>query len=222
MILEETAALQRFWLVRLLERYILRRVWYAHHPDELTFYATPVECLQRMMVAAKPSVQRLHLRSLFVRGRRYHITPRENGFQMTTTSKVLWRYRRRTSSAVVLKGDFSPLGGGVTRISMNAHISIIYLLRQLFFPAFIASIVIPMPWHPNVIVVMVFALFALMWSGQRCHSILEAKEMLWFVRKSLEDFAPEKLLPVGEPVDDIVSDAEEFEEVWQRFYNDKK
>lgn len=196
-------------------------VWYLHTPVILLVYATPGVCLQTLITNAKPSTQRLHLRDLFIQGRRYQITPRRDGFNLTTTSKIIWQYRKRTSSSSQLSGKFSSMGEDITRIRLHSHIAPTYLLDVLLIPTFITSLLVFMPWNPLVIIILCVILYLLSWVGHRYNARLEAHEMIWFVQKSLEELVPATIHELDASTDHIII-YREFEEIWQRFYEEVK
>lgn len=199
--------------------WLRNRIWYLHAPVILLVYATPSVCLQTLMTNAKPSTQRLHLRNLFAQGRRYHITPNKNGFDLTTTSKVIWQYRKRTASSSMMRGRLSNIGEDITRVYLRTHIAPFYLLDVLFIPTFMTSIIVFMPWHPLVIGLLALALYALSWVGHRYNARMEAHEMIWFVQKSLEELAPATVHELDASTDHIII-YREFEQIWQRFYDE--
>mgnify|MGYP000440742314 CR=1 FL=1 len=213
-------------LMRLLRRIlhpILRRVWYLNAPVVLMIHATPSICLHTLATAAKPSTQRLHHRNLFAQGRRYFVQLRRNGnFRVTTTSRVIWRYRQRTNSSAILTGTFSPFGDDITRIHLQSRISAAYILMGMPIPIFITSIIFYAPWNPAVIVWAGAALFTLSFLGRRYNAALEANEMVWFVQKVLDDLVPAEVMTLGADTSNTIYDNRDFEEAWRKFYDEHK
>lgn len=206
---------------RLLERYLLAYVWYVHKPAFLIIQATPTDCMEKLATASRPSVKRLHHRNLFQQGRRYFVRPQRDGFRLTTTSSLRWRYRKRTASTTVLNGTFMPYGEDITRVKLQVRINAGYFLDAFLLPAFISSIIIYVPWPPPVIGVLILVLFTTSWMGHRFHAMLEASEMIWFVQKVLEEFIPAEVLALNASTSNTVNYNRDFDEEWQRFYKDK-
>ncbi len=210
---------------RILARFmqsLLANSWYVQRPVVLLVQASPGACITALAKAAKPSIQRLHLRNLFVSGRRYQLYPHGEGFTITTTSKLLWRYRRRTSASAVLFAEVTEVGQEITRIRIRAHIKLFYLLDVFLIPTFTASIVVFMPWHPAIIVGVLLVLYVLSWLGHRFNAALEANEMLFFVERALEDFVPAEIFSLASSASDVVQSNHGFEEAWAKFYEAHK
>jgi hypothetical protein len=205
-----------------LVQILLRRAWYVQPPVVMVIKATPSRCLQTMATAAKPSSQRLHLRNLFASGRRYDLQPGKTGFTITTTSSVLWRFRKRTSASAVLHGEFTTVDDDITRIQMDVHIKLFYLLDVFLIPTFTASILIFVPWHPALLIGALLALYLLSWFGHRYNAALEANEMVFFVQKSLEDFVPAEILFLAAEASDVVTATRDFRRAWEQFYEAHK
>ena len=110
----------------------------------------------------------------------------------------------------------------MTRIEIDIHTRLSYLLDAFFLPTFMTSIVIFMPWHPGIIAGIVLALYGLSWFGHRYHAMLEAHAMVWFLRKSLEMFIPVQILSLGAESPGVIYDSHDFEEAWQKFYTQNR
>lgn len=197
---------------------LLNRVWFVCSPAALVIRATPGACVQTLAVAAKPSTKRLHLRNLFASGRRYQLHLRGGGFTLTTTSQVLWRYRKRTSAAAVLLADLSAVDAQITRIQLRVRISLIYLLDAFLIPTFVLSILIFVPWPPPLIAALLAGLYLLSWFGHRHGAALEANEMIFFVQKALEEFVPAEILALDSTSPDVIQINREFGAIWEEFY----
>lgn len=201
-------------------QFILNRVWYVHPPVSVIIGAPPAACLQTLATAAKPSTQRLHLRNLFAGGRRYHLEPARRGFRLTTTSKVLWRYRRRTSSSAVVHGRFEEIDGATTRIWLHGRIQVLYLLDVFLIPAFMTSILLFTRWSPTLVGGLLATLYGLSWFGHRYNASLEAHEMVYFVQTALDDLAPAQVHTLGSNTPGVVYGDPDFEEQWEKFYEE--
>ncbi len=201
---------------------VLDRVWFVHPPAVLVIRATPGMCLQTLAFAATPSIERLHLRNLFASGRRYQLHRRGSGFTLTTTSQVIWRYRKRTSASAVLLAEVAAIDEQITRIQMRVRISLIYLLDALLIPAFMLSILVFVPWPTLVTGGLLAALFGFSWFGHRYGARLEANEMVFFVQKALEDFLPVEVLSLDSNTPTVVHLNREFGQMWEQFYQAHK
>lgn len=204
---------------RLADRYILPRIWYVHSPVVLLVRAAPAAILGQIAAESRPSVQRLHQRNLFAQGRRYHVRPQANGFRLTTTSSMRFRYRKRTSSAAVMHATCSTTGGGFTRLQLKTRMNIDYLLETFLVPVIMASILWYVPWHRAVIAGAILAVLALSWLGHRYNAALEANEMVWFVQKVLEDVIHRDVLPLASETDNTIY--QDFAAEWGKFYEEK-
>jgi len=201
----------------------LRRLWHVHPPVVLTVKATRTECLRAIALAARPDVDRLHLRNLFTDGRRYYLDPGKSGFRLTSNSKVPWRRRVRTPIAAVLNVEFSDAGEGATRLLLRARMRLLYLGDALLIPGFVSSLLIFAPWPRPLIAVLILTLFTLSWLAHRLTATLQATEMVYFVQKALEDIAPVEvpLLGTGGEAEVITQDRE-FRQQWEKFYEEHK
>ncbi len=209
---------KRFWLFVQLRRLIISRVWHLHAPVVLMIKGTPTECLQTLAKASKPRTQQLHLRNLFINGRRYFVQPNREGFRLTTTRSVAWQYRRRTAAVAVLRGTFSPFGEAATRVQLRTRINIGYLLSAFLVPLGMTSILIYVPWSPVVIGLCLVIVYGLSWVGHRTNAVLEAAEMVWFVQKALDDLGAAEVGSLGPPTPETIG----FQEEWQKFYEQHK
>lgn len=209
-------------LIAFLKRFVLSQVWFVHQPVILMVNAQPPICLQTLTTAAKPSTQRLHLRNLFAQGRRYHIQPKGDGFKLTTTRHIVWRYRRRTSSTAVMRGTFTKFDENITQIALDVRMNVGYLIDVFLIPIFMTSFLIYTPWNPTVIVGSLLALYFLSWFGHRNNAALEAHDMVWFVQKALDDLVPAEVLMLEPQNKEIMDYNQDFGEAWQKFYEDHK
>jgi hypothetical protein len=199
----------------------LQRLWYVHTATMLTVQATPAACIQAMAIAAKPSVERLHLRDVFSDGRRYDLEPSADGFRMRCSSSVGWRYRRRTNKVTLLNGTFERVGDGVTRLNLRVRIAVPYLLDIFVLPLMVALIILPFElWQMWFRVVVVLLLLGLSWHGHRAHATLQAIDMIYFIERALEDFAPATLLSLDASTPHLADDTmhREFRQEWDKFY----
>lgn len=194
-------------------------LWQLHPPVALVVRAPEAICLQTLLVAAKPSAERLHLRNLFTDGRRYYVQPQGDGFQLTSDNRLLWGGRRnRSRRAATVFGEFSSPDGEITFIRLHARMRVFHLVSGLLLPLFFSSIVIYMPWPRLLISTIVALLFALALLGRRFDAALQVNEMIYFVRQALADLPPVEVaaLPSSGP-DVVLSD---FREQWYRFYHE--
>ena len=196
-------------------------VWQLHPPVVFVVRATPVECLQTLVRAAKPSTQRLHLRNLFAEGRRYYVQPQPNGFKLTSDNRRLWGGRRRARVAAVVLGGFSSPEDDVTFIRLHSRINLIYLLSALLIPLFFSSIIIYMPWSPLLIGVIILLLFVLSLIAHRFNAALQVNALIYFVQTVIEDLPQIEVaeLPANGP--DVVLPNNDFREQWRKFYREQ-
>ncbi|MCL4252956.1 MAG: hypothetical protein KJ043_04150 [Anaerolineae bacterium] len=201
-------------------RRLIKTVWEVDDPVLLMVNIAPMQCIQLMKTASKPSVSRLHHRNLFADGRRYQLEAITGGFRMTTTHKIWWQ-RRRSAFSAVMNGLFTPFGDDLFQVQLKTHIRLFYFLDIFLLPVFMTSILIYTPWHPLVIITLSLLLFGLSWRGHRLNVALEANEMVWFVRIALQDhLAQVDELPSDSPY--VVALDHDFDREWERFYQSKK
>src|SRR5215207_10015722 len=97
-------------------------LWQLHPPVALVVRASQRQCLQTLFIAAKPSAERLHLRNVFVGGRRYYLQPQPDGFKLTSDNRLLWGGRRnRSRMAAVVYGKFSSTGEDITLVRLHSR-----------------------------------------------------------------------------------------------------
>lgn len=204
-------------------RWLLRHVWYLHAPVHIMLNVSPSVALATLNTAAKPSVERLHLRNVFADGRRYFLqfSP-PNGFTMRTTHKVSWHLRRRTTSVSVMTGQFVVLGETLTRLELSSHIVPFYLLDVFFLPTFMLTLIVGMPWGVPMIGALLCLLYGLSWIWHHSNAMLEAQEMLFFMDKALADYIPPPPQPLAEGAQIVVDDLPDFAQAWKKFYDHDK
>jgi hypothetical protein len=178
---------------------------------------TPLACLRLLDKTSKPDVKRLELRDLFANGRRYHVSPTETGFLVHTTTKVVWRYRGRTSPSTVVEGRIMPQEGRIL-IHLTARVKLSYILGFLLLPLFITSMVIYTPWPLFIKAALILALFGLSWAGHRFDAALEAYEVMHYIQQVLKPHIPEEPLSLATG-QDVVYDAARFARAWETFYS---
>lgn len=199
---------------------LLRRVWYLPPESTLRLQLSAAQGYRLLQMAAKPSVERLHLRKLFVNSRRYFPQPRPDGsFRLETTRKVAWHpsAKRRTASKAVLHGDFEGVQEGVVQLRLRSHVRPWYLVMAFAWPTFMTSILIFMPWSPAWIALFIVALYALSWVGHRAEAMLEVHEMLVFIETALDDFIAQPAPSLDVPSADVVY-SEQFATAQRKFY----
>lgn len=71
-----------------LRGWLLDRLWYVQPMTALTVKALPNDCVRALSAATRPNLDRLHLRNLFMDGRRYYVDVLNDGFQITSNTTV--------------------------------------------------------------------------------------------------------------------------------------
>jgi len=195
-------------------------LWQLHPPVALVVRASQGKCLQTLAVAARPSADRLHLRNLFMSGRRYYIQPQQDGFKLTSDNRLFWGGKRsRSRVAATVQGKFSSPDGEITFIRLHSRVNITYLLSGLLLPIFFSSIVVYMPWPHVIITIIVILLFGLSLIGHRFDAALQVNEMVYFVQKALEDLPPVEISALPSSGPDVV--LTDFREQWYKFYREQ-
>lgn len=220
MIYEAEAKRRRPAIVQTLERWFIARVWQLHAPVLLLFAAPSGVCLRTLVSASRPSSQRLHLTNLFTQGRRYQIMPRTTGFRMRISRKDVWRYRRRTRPTAVMTGTFSRVDDETSQLRLTTRIHSAYLADVFLLPTLMASLIVTMPWPLAFKVLAIGMLYLLSWVGHRTNARLEANDMIWFVRKALEEYANVSFKALNPQAPDVLPVNEGFESAWQQFYDE--
>ncbi|MEM9951567.1 MAG: hypothetical protein AAF846_08210 [Chloroflexota bacterium] len=198
-----------------LLNWIVQHTWYVHSTSHIHMVLTPQQTYQLLETATKPSVNRLGLRKLFARGRRYFIRARSDGsFQMMTTNKVWWHRKRRTEATAILSAEFEHIEGDTHRLKTRTRVKLRYLLGQFFLPTFISSIIIFLDWSPIFIVLSVLGLYAFSWASHRLGAMLESHEITFFIETVLNDYTPPPA-PQLATGDDVVID--DFTVEWDRY-----
>lgn len=198
---------------------ILSRVWYLQEAKVLIAKASPSACMQTIITAAQPSANRLHLRSLFSSGRRYQVSANKQGFQLTTTSKVWWHYRRRTFTAAVIHAKITSVNNEITRIDLQARMALRYLIDTVIIPIIIGVFIIFSPLSLIVIITFLTTVIYLSWLAHRTNARLEASEMIYFVQKALEDLESAEIVPMSAATPGVIYEGKDFEKAWQEFYS---
>ncbi|RMG82356.1 MAG: hypothetical protein D6712_14830 [Chloroflexi bacterium] len=211
--------------LRLVLRFLLAPIlsfWRLQGPTVLIVNAPPDKILFMLARNIKPNMRRLHLDTLYTQGRRYHIQHDKDGFSMMTTSKVIWHYRRRTSSTAVMRVTMTPLDDTSTRLILRPHIRIGYLLSSFLLPIFMISMLVYLPWSPWVVLLLSVALVVLSLLTHRFNAALEANEMAYFIERILEEFLTQEMKPLAGKTPDIVYDDSDFAAAWERFYAEQR
>jgi hypothetical protein len=208
-------------------RRIVNAILGLHPPVGFLVGATRAACLHTLIVAARPSQDRLHLRDLFAEGRRYYIQPIAEGFTLTSNISARKDGRRlRTRSAATVIGVFDgdqTSDPPITFVRLRYRAHAMYLLTGMVVPAFISSILIYLPWHPLAISALVGLLFSLTFIGHRLDAALQVGEMVFFVQKVLEDLPPVHAPELQADLPGVVMRAKQtdFMEAWERFYEER-
>ncbi len=208
--------IQRMW------HSLLHRIFYVHPAVVLLVNAPARICLQTLMMAARPSTERLHLRNLFTSGRRYYIDATSDGFRMTSNSKVPWRYRARTRLAALVTGQLNEAGDGLSRLRLTARMTPLYLLDVLIVPVWMSTLVLFGPLSLPVKIFSVVALFTMSWLWHWYSAVLQATEMIYFVQTALEDLTVTDIKALPATSGNIVYTSAGFQEAWERFYETHK
>lgn len=197
------------------------RIWLVLPERRLAITLSPAASFATLGTAAKPSIDRLQLRNVFARGRRYYLDALpDGGFRMVTTNKMPL-YGRRTTAAAVLHATFEPQADGVTGILLRARFKLLYFLDIFFIPAFMISMLIFMPWPIWSIVWISVMLLVLSWIGHQTHARLEVHAMLYFIEKALEDHISEAPPALFEKSADVtITRQQDFPAVWEKFYEE--
>lgn len=204
---------------RRLTRPILEAVWYIPTDVTLIVYAPPIACLQILATAAKPSTERLHLRNLFVYGRRYHfLHGSAEGFRMETTSKIPWSRRGRTNPNAILDGSFKQLDDNLTQIQVSAQLRIMNIGSAMFVPFFLTPMFLVAPWLPVFRILGLIVIYSLAWIAHRYNAAIDAHDMIYFIEKALEDFMPKSVSELGEVVPHVLNTRDDFPAEWEKFY----
>jgi hypothetical protein len=197
-------------------------VWYVHPVVIFTVESPAADCVRALAEGTRPRLDRLQLRNLYVDGKRYYFDLRTKGFRLSTDSSLPWRTRTRTAVAAVMQGELTPAGESTTRVHLRAHMRWLYLLDVLPIPAFISSLLIFAPWSPAVIGVLIVTLFGLSFTWHRLTAALQATDMVFFVQKVLEDFAPAEPLQLKMGGPEVINSSGDFRREWERFYEQYK
>lgn len=210
-----------------IKRFFLRLFWFNGPAVTLLVRGDTTEIVQWLQEGAKPSKDRLHLQDVFTGGRRYLIEKRREGFAILTTSKHYWRYiegtvtiRRRTRAASRVVGTITDLDSGYTRIHLQGHIRLGYLLDVIWIPAFFTSIVVFMPWPVPVIGGIALLLFALSYAYHWYNAAYQSNEIMFFVERVLQPHLVTNLPTLASTADDVMRVHEDFKQEWERFYSD--
>lgn len=198
-------------------RRVFSPLWAVPPVVDFTVQAPLPECTRRIAEAARPSLNRLHLRNLFADGRRYYLNPSPQGFRMTSSSKIPWR-RARTTQAAVLNAELIPASETTTRIRLQSRMRLFYFLDSFIVPGFMTSILVFLPLPPLLMATLIAALFFLSWAGHRLTAELQTVDMVYFIRKALEDVTPGIAGTLGAGGPDVVRSGSGFQQAWERFY----
>jgi hypothetical protein len=204
---------------------IYSRVWSLHPPVLLIVHASRGKTLEILALAAKPSQQRLHLRDLFLQGRRYYISPHRDGLRVQCNSRYLWGGRRRTPFTAELIGALSPVTDDITSVRLRVRTVWFHVLRGLFIPAWMSAIVVSIHVYPiEFRVMLVTALFILSILGHRFSAALQASHLIFFVQKALEDLPPVEVPQLAAAGSTVINQPrrEAFRSEWEKFYAEHK
>ncbi|MCC6615465.1 MAG: hypothetical protein IT320_18475 [Anaerolineae bacterium] len=196
------------------------RLWRVQPLTTIAVGATPSVCLHTLAMAARPSQKRLHLRDLFVGGRRYYIRLHRAGFVLQSDAVTFWNRRQRTRRSALLAGEVAAVGV-VTTVRLDARLQVMHALFVLLLPTWLSALVVYAPWHPALITSIIIALYFLAIAWLRLDATLQARDMIYFVRKALEDLPEGEIGLLAQQTDDVITPLErEFQVEWDRFYEE--
>lgn len=200
----------------------LPQLWRVSPMVALAVMASPAEILAALNQAARPSQARLQHRDLFAGGRRYYLRARQNGFELRSDSARFWNRRQRSDRAAVLEGEFGQ-AGAVTTLRLRARLRTAHLLISLLFPLWMALLVMSAPWSPALTAIIVGALLSFALAASHFNAALQASEMIFFVRKVLQDLPTGEVAALGAASEVVIDPVQrEFSAEWQRFYEDRR
>jgi ABC-type bacteriocin/lantibiotic exporter with double-glycine peptidase domain len=196
----------------------------VQRPVYLAVRASPNECIQTLIAAARPSTQRLQDRNLFAEGRRYNLQASANGFEMLSTSKISWSQRRRTRPSALLSASYTRIDQHITRLTLNTRMKLSRLAESLLIPSFMTSILVYIAWPLPIITLCIGVLYAVSILLTFYTAKIEANDMIYFIEKVLkEEFEPADVLELVAAAPYVQSDAtspQEFAEAWEKFYRE--
>lgn len=200
----------------------LRGLWSILDPVVINVDAPPDVVLRMLDSAAHPSIERLHLREVFVEGRRYFMQATDSGFRMVTTSKTLLNRTRRTEASAVLTATLASAGDGKTSIAVRARLRPVSFLYTFWMPVIMIYLLLPVPWPRVLAVGIIVAIFGFAWGTLHYGAALEANEMVFFIRKTFENlpkFTPGVLSASSA---DMTVNGSDFEVLWDKFVREHK
>ncbi|MEL6524519.1 MAG: hypothetical protein AAFQ07_02315 [Chloroflexota bacterium] len=201
-----------------LTHWLIKHGWYLHPSQHFAVTLQSSDVYKLLEKSTKPNVKQLNLRKLFARGRRYFIrATQDGGFQMTMTSKVWWHPRRRTNATAILNTAVEEHDNGNTRLTMRGRTKSRNLLTALFYPTFMTSIIIYMPWQWWVILLSVLCLYATSWIGHRLSAKLEAYEIIHYIETVLADYTPEPPAQLAPQQNPEITVDESFTAEWDKY-----
>lgn len=182
----------------------------------------PPEIYRRLSTIARPSIDRLEHRNLFVSGRRYFINPRRDGdFTVTTTSKLPWGTRRRTTSTAFVVGHVVGEDGIATHLVLRGRMRLFYFAEQFLLPVFMGSLLVYTPWSRVFVAGLIALLMTLSWIAHRYTAKVEVHDILYFIERALEADEPDlPVLPAGGG-DVVVDPSQKFSVAWERFIHEQ-
>ena len=207
------APIQRLW----------RFLWRVHSPVVLTVAAPRALCLHTLVDAARPSQSRLHLRDLFASGRRYYLQSQAEGFALRSDSAVPWNRRRRTRRIAVIEGTLSDVGA-VTLVHLHARLRTAYVLAALLLPSWMASLLAYATWPTAFKLALISVLYGCALASVWLEAALQAHEMIFFVRKALDDLPRGEVAQLAGSVAEVVASpsAAAFPGEWERFVGEMR
>jgi hypothetical protein len=187
----------------------------------LAVRATPNECMQTLIEAARPSTQRLQHRNLFAEGRRYSLEASAAGFRMQSTTKITWSQRRRTRPSATLSAAYTRIDQVVTRLTLHTRMKFSRFAEALLIPTFMASILVYVAWPLPLVALSITLLYAVSILLTFYTAKIEANDMIYFVQKVLEEFEPADILQLASDTAYVHAETaspREFAKEWEKFY----
>jgi hypothetical protein len=198
---------------------VLNRVWYVQPVVVLLVKASPAACVHILETAARPSTDRLHLRNLFIGGRRYYIQRTNGGFRMNSNSKIPWLQRKRTRLAAVVHGGLCEASDGISRLRLSARMTPLHFLDIFLLPGWMGLLVIAGPLSLPVKILAVAVLLALSWLWHWYTAVLQAAEMIYFVQVALDEITVDAIGALPASTESVIYNPDDFQQAWQKFYD---
>ncbi len=193
----------------------IKQMWSIQVPSAIQVDVPPDTCMALLAKAARPSIDRLHLRDAFAEGRRYFIEATADGFRMMTTSKALFN-RRRTESLTVLWAQVTGVGEFSTAIALRGYVRPISFFSSLWIPVGMIWLLWPVPWPRMLVVGLLSLIWGFAWASLRYGAALEIAEMVYLIHKAFENVPKFEPAALPAPSDTIIN-GRDFDAMWDEF-----